>query len=548
MKERLRTFLLMLMLTLTGGCFIVSVGHKETIGGFLVPVPSSGHEVTSGTRIQAEDLWFVRPGQTTRDELVSSFGEPWAYYRDLGVVVYYWETLDGHWIGGVFDNEDSVSGSMDITRLHYLFVKLDDRDRVQNYDFMTASPNTPTKELVIRWSKHKAHQIVAPKAVSVSVSVPASPAASDNPYGRWKNGPPRDENFFPIAVWLQPPARARQYLDAGFNTYVGLWEGPTEEQLTVLKQAGMRVICEQNAVSLKHLNDATIIGWMHGDEPDNAQELGAGKGYGPPIPPATIIAEYQRIRAADATRPVMVNLGQGVAWDDYIGRGVRRNHPEDYAEYVKGSDIASFDIYPVAHDNPAVAGKLWFVPQGVERLVQWAGPDRLVWNCIECTRIQNPNHKATPRQVRGEVWMSLIHGSRGLIYFVHEWQPRFNESALLSDPEMLAAVTALNRQIARLAPVLNRPTVADAVAAGSENREAPIAVMAKQTGDALYLFAVGMRDGKTTASFALRGVAGEAKVEVLEENRTLNAENGVFRDDFQPWDAHVYRIAAAPGR
>src|SRR5208283_2414379 len=282
---------------------------------------------------------------------------------------------------------------------------------------------------------------------------------STNPYDRWQNGPAHDDSFFPIAVWLQPPAKARQYLAAGFNTYVGLWEGATEEQLAALKQAGMKVICEQNAVSLQHLNDPTIIGWMHGDEPDNAQELGAGKGYGPPIPPAAIIAEYQRMRAADSTRPVMVNLGQGVAWDDYIGRGVRRNHPEDYAEYVKGSDIASFDIYPVVHDSPAVAGKLWFVPQGVERLVQWAGPDRIVWNCVECTHIQNADHKARPHQVRCEVWMSLIHGSRGLIYFVHEWKPRFNESALLGDPEMLAAVTALNRQIARLAPVLNSPTV-----------------------------------------------------------------------------------------
>jgi len=381
----------------------------------------------------------------------------------------------------------------------------------------------------------------------VAIGVNASPSAPGNPYGRWQNGPARDENFFPIAVWLQPPAKARQYLDAGFNTYVGLWDGPTEEQLAALKQAGMRVICEQNAVSLKHLDDSTIIGWMHGDEPDNAQELGAGKGYGPPIPPAIIIAEYQRIRAADPTRPVMVNLGQGVAWDDYIGRGARRNHPEDYAEYVQGSDIASFDIYPVAHDDPAVAGKLWFVPQGVERLIHWAGPERIVWNCIECTRIGNPDHKATPQQVRSEVWMSLIHGSRGLIYFVHEWKPRFNESALLSDPEMLAAVTAINRQIHRLAPVLNRPTVADAVKVVSENNVVPIAVMAKRTSDALYLFTAAMRDGKTTATFTVRGLTGHPKVEVLDENRTVRSEDGIFRDDFQSWDVHIYRIALASG-
>ena len=53
--------------------------------------------------------------------------------------------------------------------------------------------------------------------------------------------------------------------------------------------------------------------------------------------------------------------------------------------------------------------------------------------------------------------MALVHGSRGLIYFVHQFKPKFNEHALLDDPEMLAAVTAVNRQIRELAPVLNSP-------------------------------------------------------------------------------------------
>lgn len=376
----------------------------------------------------------------------------------------------------------------------------------------------------------------------------AEPSATRAPlYARWQNGPPHDDAFFPIAVWLQPPGKAKQYRDAGFNTYVGLWNGPTEDQLAALKRAGMQVICDQNEVGLKHRDDPTILGWMHGDEPDNAQSLGAGQGYGPPIPPAKIVQDYRRLRAADPTRPVMLNLGQAVAWDDYIGRGVRRNHPEDYPDYVQGCDIASFDIYPAAHDKPEVAGKLWFVARGVERLVQWAGPERVVWNCLECTRIANPTRKATPHQVRAEVWMSLIHGSRGLIYFVHEWQPRFNESALLNDPEMLSAVTAINRQIARLAPVLNRPTLKAAVTVASETKDVPVAVMAKQKDGALYVFAVGMRDGSTTAEFALSGRSGADTVEVLDENRTLAANGGVFKDRFAPWDAHRYRIRATPG-
>jgi hypothetical protein len=33
----------------------------------------------------------------------------------------------------------------------------------------------------------------------------------------------------------------------------------------------MRVICDQNAVGLAHVNDPIIAGWMHNDEPDNAR-------------------------------------------------------------------------------------------------------------------------------------------------------------------------------------------------------------------------------------------------------------------------------------
>ena len=363
-----------------------------------------------------------------------------------------------------------------------------------------------------------------------------------NPYAKWDKGPSHDNNFFPIAVWLQSPHNAPKYKAAGFNTYVGLWQGPTEQQLAQLKTSGMKVICSQNKVGIEHLDDPTIIGWMHGDEPDNAQSLRNGKGYGPPIPPEKIVDDYEKIVAANPSRPVLLNLGQGVAWDRWHGRGVRTNHPEDYPKYVKGGDIISFDIYPAAHDRPQVAGKLWYVPKGVERLVNWTQGEKIVWNCIECTRINNPNSKATPKQVKCEVWMSLIHGSMGLIYFVHEWQPKFNEAALLSDNEMLEAVTAINKQIHELAPMLNSPTIHDAVKVTSQNQQVPIATIVKQYGEALYIFAVAMRNGTTKANFDIKSLQNEHAVKVLGENRAIELKSGSFSDTFTNWDVHLYML------
>lgn len=385
--------------------------------------------------------------------------------------------------------------------------------------------------------------------LNAAVAQDPKPAA-ERPAAQWKNGPSRDENYFPIGVWCQSPKNAARYQAAGINLYVSLWQGPTSEQLAGLQQAGMPVICAQNEVGLANKEGANIIGWMHGDEPDNAQPLGKdengkSKGYGPPIPPQKIVADYEQMRATDPTRPVMLNLGQGVVWDNWKGRGVRTRHPEDYAEYAKGGDIVSFDIYPVTLNRPEVAGKLEFVGRGVERLVGWTQGKKPVWSCIECTHIGNPEAKATPAQVRSEVWMALINGARGLIYFVHEFKPAFNEAALLSDPEMLAGVTAINAQIRELAPVLNRPTLLAGVAVKSSDEPAPIAVMAKQHGGKTYVFAVNMSNQPTQGTFELHDAAQAGdSASVRYESRSLPVSGGQFADQFEPYQVHIYELPA----
>lgn len=357
-----------------------------------------------------------------------------------------------------------------------------------------------------------------------------------------KNSVLSDPKFFPIAVWLQSPANAPRYRDAGINVYVGLWKGPTEEQLAELKKHGMRVICGQNEVGLRHKDDPTIVGWMHGDEPDNAQALRGSKGYGPPILPEKIVQDYEALKKRDPSRPILLNLGQGVAWDGWIGRGVRTNHPEDYPEYVKGCDIASFDIYPACHDHREVAGKLWFVADGVSRLKKWSNDRKLVWNCIECTRIDNPKTKATPQQVKAEVWMSLVRGSQGLIYFVHQFKPNFIEAGLFADDEMLAQVRSVNRLIQDLAPVLHGETVEKGIAVESAAADVPVEALVKKHDGAVYIFSVGMRDGTTKATFRGEALQGRKRVEVLGEDRSLEIRDNAFQDGFRPWDVHLYRI------
>lgn len=359
---------------------------------------------------------------------------------------------------------------------------------------------------------------------------------------RWSHGPPQDTAFFPIAVWLQSPSNAARYKQAGINLYVGLWEGPTAAQLTQLAAAGMRVICEQNAAGLQDPASKTIVGWMHGDEPDNAQARPDG-GYDPCVPTADIQAGYASMRARDSTRPVLLNLGRGVAVNDWVGRGTCTGKTDMYPAYAAGSDYLTFDVYPVNSSETAVRGNLWYVPKGVDSLRRWSGDAKPVWAWIETTRIeQSPADAPTPRQTRAEAWMALAHGATGIGYFCHSFYPSTTETACLADTAMRAGLTALNREIQGLAPVLNEPSAPSAASMASSPAGAPISLMAKRHGGAVYLFAVSLRPTAAAADFT---VPGGAEAEVLGEGRRIALTDGRFHDDFAGYAVHLYRVSLA---
>jgi hypothetical protein len=395
-------------------------------------------------------------------------------------------------------------------------------------------------------STHRQFRFIWVGAILLAGSVGTSPAQFTHP--GFTNAPWSDSNFFPIGVWLQVPENAARYRAAGINTYVGLWDGPKPGQLETLHEAGMFVICGQTSLALERRDHSTIIAWHQPDEPDNARRRGARLGWGQPTPPAEIIAAYERLKRADPTRPVLLGLGQGVAWDGWYGRGARNNRPEDYPDYAQGGDILSFNIYPLNHDRPEIAGNLWIVANGVKRLRQWAGETKPVWNCIETTRIETTGRKPTPTEVRAQVWMSLIHGSRGLIYFAHQFTPTFVEAGLLADAKMLAAVTTINRQITELAPVLNSPSVTNQVHVRAFNSAAPVATMTKQHGPFTYIFAVAMRPLTTEVEFTGANFQNATTVEVIGESRTRLIAQGKFTDTFAPYAVHLYRIENFPAR
>ncbi len=395
-------------------------------------------------------------------------------------------------------------------------------------------------------------------------------AAPVSPYQRWARGPSGDPGFFPIGVWSQDPSLAQRYRDAGFTCYVGLPDGPTIAQLDSLRSAGMPVVCEQNAAALDDLDDRAIIGWLGSTRPDDAPDAGGdarpdristiGAGAHAPAPAGDSLARYRDEVAHDATRPVLLTLGRGVAWDEWYGRGTRTGHPGDYQQYAQGCDLASFAIDPIAQRE--ISGELWRVASGVDRLRGWAGA-KPVWCFISCARSASGSGP-TSEQLRSEAWMALIHGAKGLIFSSDaspsstpaplpeplpvdassQPAPAVTATPLFEDPATLAAVAAMNHRIAALAPALNAPSL-PAIQVTSSNPSVPVAAMLKRDGATRYVFAIAMRDGATTAAFPVPDLATDAVIEVLDEDRRIVPERGRFSDVFAAYGVHLYAIRAA---
>ena len=354
-------------------------------------------------------------------------------------------------------------------------------------------------------------------------------------YAKWPQGPSSEADFFPISVWLQSPENAARYRAIGINQFIGLWKGPTAEQLAGLASAGMPVLATYSGRSAQIADTHMIRGWILMDEPDNGQDKPGG-GWGPCILPPVIVEQYRMIRAAAGTRPVLLNLGQAVINEEWPGRGEAcGGHYEHYPEYIRGGDIVSYDVYPVNENLP-----LWYVGAGVDRLREWADYKKPVWNWIETTAIQGVRGP-TPAQVKSEVWMSLIHGSMGIGYFCHRFKPKEAEAGLLEDSGMRQAVGEVNAQIRSLARVLNTPSVGNGVTVSSSHADVPVETMLKRYERSSYLFAIGGRPGETTATFRLRG-CGSSKVRVLGESRSLTMSGGGFQDRFRDYEVHLYEI------
>lgn len=375
-------------------------------------------------------------------------------------------------------------------------------------------------------------------------------------YGQFSNSLPTDPSFFPIGVWFESILSASDVARdqaAGLNLYVEL----TEDSDTGLLGAN-------GPYAITSAEMSGISGRITTDEADMWGGPGAdawtGKypGQGDICSPAHGRCGYSIMQSVRDRIPPGVmaysNYGKGVTFwgsDEEAGRFV--NEYQDVIStdnywftdpnicgYSEGGRLA--DGRALTQAECRLAANYGWTIDRVRSLVTPAG-SQPVWAFVEVGHPFTEDDAPTISgpQIRAAVWSSIIHGARGVIYFNHSFGGDCISHHVLRDKcgeEVLPTVTALNRQIIGLAPVLNAPFL-DGVTASVNALDH----MTKVHDGRVYVFAASAQAGRQTAAIT-NSCMPDGTVTVVGENRTLTASAGRFSDEFA--DGNTVHIYSAP--
>ena len=363
------------------------------------------------------------------------------------------------------------------------------------------------------------------------------------------------DGFFLIGTFMPPTFDFQKWHDRGVNTAVGeayvdpatgLANGPLLQAWDKAAQAqGLRTIRRPMPNPSDDVGNTTLLAWAQMDEPDAA---GGGLRN-----LAGSVANYQLWKAADPNRPVYLNFagpdvltaieGPKPSWclDSTGGCSLVTNH----MDYINQAlDWVSNDIYPAAGNLPDDSRRydVSLVGDPIDRIRSWT--DKPVFCYIE-TSDQKFNPKSTRGvtrdEVRAEIWVAIVHGVRGYVFFPEVVPPNGVGSASDGTPADVAAeLTVQNNTVTQLAPVLQgdiNPTTLGATV------PAPLQAGWRDAPSGRYFFVVNTKeDTLTNAAITLTGVDTATSASVFNESRTVTLAKGKLTDTFGAFAVHIYVV------
>ena len=101
-------------------------------GCLLLPIPESNPKVVEGSRIQDTATSLIKPGITTRAQVIQKLGEPNLDMPELHLIAYSWAQTDYnlYWVAAGSAPPGIAGGELPMPQPHVFFVAFDQEERV----------------------------------------------------------------------------------------------------------------------------------------------------------------------------------------------------------------------------------------------------------------------------------------------------------------------------------------------------------------------------------------------------------------------------------
>lgn len=140
-----------------------------------------------------------------------------------------------------------------------------------------------------------------------------------------------------------------------------------------------------------------------------------------------------------------------------------------------------------------------------------------------------------PKMIRCAAYLAGIHGMNGMIFHVgHKGRPT-NLTYYWSVFQGLA------REMEFIYPILISPPSPDLPTVTTNDRHLEFRV--KKHKDRIYLIACNPRSVPTAPTFRFTGRGNYASATLPFEYRQITLKDGMFTDEFMPYETHVYEVA-----
>jgi len=354
------------------------------------------------------------------------------------------------------------------------------------------------------------------------------------------------EPFLPFGLYRVPQGELEEMADIGFNTVISWGESPTptiEDQLGYLDAAhaaGLKVIdwpCRY-AGRLRYADPEFADKFAAFIEEDLPELVAACRDhpamlawYSPDEPNlAAPYLEGGETQMIDLTRRYYQTVREGDPAHPMYGLFCRTIPAS--RDWQATYDVAGIDAYwlPLAKDETPLKPAL--AAQAADEVAgRYAKP---FWLVLEAATYSASARSLSPAEQRCQTYLGLIHGAKGLLYFIYPvaYQPLLDEFRSLAAETHALALYVLSAEPAPAVRV-EPQGLADLVHA-----------RAFRKGDEVVLLAANPSRAQAEVRISFEGIEPN-DVEVPFAERALPIQDGAAQETIPGYGVRAYRIRAA---